>query len=147
MKRLWFLSLFFLMILSGLNAWATPEKPQLGLDESFPLEGQPVKVYISHPTYPRLQDFEVSATYRPNSEVSFTEKLPAPNSYGVVEWSPQQAGIVTLSAKVPELALSKNISVRYVGFPPSGLAILGLAAFILFGGLITVILRTSRAST
>ncbi len=140
-----------LFLFSGL-AYATEERPTLGLEGgAFPLINQPVNILVSHASYPDLEKFELTATYRPNSSTSFVEKLPAPNDMGRVEWIPKEAGIATLTAIAPELKgvedgnavkLETNVSVRYGSFPMSGILIFLLAALTLFGGLIVTLLAS-----
>lgn len=151
MKLIKWLLLMLAMGLSSLPAQATPEKAVLGLEGGrFPKQGEPVQVLISHPTYPHLEDFEVTVTYRPNSSQSFAEKLPKPNDMGIVTWTPKQAGITTLTAKAPgvpgekQLELSTQVSVRYGSFPVSGIIIFLFAALTLFGGLILTIRFSQR---
>jgi len=145
MKRLMVLWIALLLLGTGL-ASATEERPTLGLEgNEFPVINQPINILVSHASYPDLEKFKVTATYRPNSSTSFTEELPAPNDMGRVEWLPKEAGIATLTAVAPgveddkEVKMETNVSIRYGSFPLSGILIFLLAAITLFGGLIVTI--------
>jgi hypothetical protein len=141
------LILWGVILLSAAPSLATDEAATLGLDKTYPLQGESVQIMISHATYPALEKVRIKATYRPSSTVEEIEELPAPDSDGKVNWMPKHSGIVVLSAAapalgdIPEVKLSKNLSVRYNGFPPLGLAMFLLAATTLFGGLILVLSR------
>lgn len=153
MKRIssCFLLIMVLMFTFGLAAVATEEIPTIGLGEAFPLKGQDVQILVSHASYPRLQDFTVTVTYRPNSDAAQVEVLGNPNDNGIITWKPRHAGITTITAEAPELGefeavkLSKNVSVRFGSFPPLGLFIFTLAALTLFGGLALVLFKTTRS--
>ena len=148
-----------LLLLAGLaggisGARATEERPTLGLDGvQYPLVGEPVRVLISHASYPELERFQVKVTYRPNSDVSKEEVLPPPNDFGTLEWTPTAAGITTLTAEAPAIEgfeavkLSLQVSVRHGGFPLSGLLIFVFSMLTLFGGLALVILKTTGKSS
>ncbi len=135
------------LLLSAIPAWATEEAATLGLDKTYPLQGESVQILVSHPSYPELDKVRLKATNRPSSTVEESEDLPAPDSDGKVNWTPKHSGLVVLSATAPalgdtpEVKLSKNLSVRYPSFPPLGLAMFLLAATTIFGGLILVLSR------
>lgn len=145
------LCLLTVLLSLALGAAATEEKPTLGLSQDYPLKGQTVRIMVSHASYPRLETVKLTATYRPNSMVEFKEELPAPNSFGELEWAPRESGIVVLNATapaldgVPAIALNKNVSVRFGSFPPAGMLIFGLAILTLFGGLALVLTRLKGA--
>ncbi|MBF2054035.1 MAG: hypothetical protein IGS03_11315 [Candidatus Sericytochromatia bacterium] len=153
--RLFVLGLIVFVGLAGViaGAAATEERPTLGLDGvQYPLVGEPVRVLISHASYPELERFQVKVTYRPNSDVSKEEVLPPPNDFGTVEWTPTAAGITILTAEAPAIEgfeavkLTLQISVRHGGFPLSGLLIFVFSMLTLFGGLALVILKTTGKS-
>lgn len=148
--------LIFLVLLTGaltLPVLATEEIPTIGLSEAYPLKGQEVQVLISHASYPHLENFTVTVTYRPNSDASQVEVLGNPNDNGIITWKPRHAGITTITAEAPafetfeEVKLSKNVSVRFGAFPPLGILIFVLATLTLFGGLIVVLLKTTKPKT
>lgn len=148
MKRFWIIVWFSLLLASGV-AFATEERPTLGLEgDAFPMVNQAINILVSHASYPNLEKFKLTVTYRPNSSTSFIEELPAPNDMGRVEWTPKKAGIATLTAIAPgvedqnEVKLEKNVSIRYGSFPLSGILIFLLAALTLFGGLLITLLAS-----
>ena len=86
------------------------------------VQGQPVRITLDQPAT------DVSVVWRPNSAIPDTVALdPAGTSF---TWTPTRAGVATVVT--PEA--SQNVSVRYSGFPASGIFILIVAGTILFGG-------------
>ena len=150
MKRLLHPLLLPGLLLLGLApALATEEKPAIGIvGDPYPLVGQPVQVLISHPSHPQLESFGVSVTYRPNSAAPVRDEIGSPNANGILSWTPRMPGITTLKAVAAggdkPLELSKNVSVRFEGFPPLGMLIFALAGLTLFGGLGWVLTKTAR---
>ncbi|PIQ26265.1 hypothetical protein COW36_15260 [bacterium (Candidatus Blackallbacteria) CG17_big_fil_post_rev_8_21_14_2_50_48_46] len=147
MKRIF---LFLLFCLLPLMAWATPEKPGIGVETEFPMKGQPVQIFVSHATWQRLEEFQFSVTYRPNSMVSHTQELGHPDPNGYLTWTPADAGVTILKATIPgskekDLTITKQLSVRYGQFPLLGILIFLLAAFTLFGGLAWTVVRSKPA--
>lgn len=98
---------------------------QMELSTARPLAGQPVTISL-----PEGADTLI-VTYRPNSAISTQEILPV--SAGQAQWTPVQAGIVSLSS--PGIG-SQNVSVRFSRPPAGGILVLILAGTILFGGAI-----------
>ena len=87
-----------------------------------PFQGRPVRITLDQPTA------SVKVVWRPNSAIPDTVALdPAGTSF---EWTPTRAGVASIVT--PEG--SQNVSVRYSGYPASGILILILAGTILFGG-------------
>jgi len=81
-----------------------------------------------------LKGVEVQAIYRPGSEVSRTESLGLTGVDGMVSWTPDGAGLVSLQTVGEGApALSINLSVRYRRVPFLGLVILIAAGVILYG--------------
>lgn len=73
---------------------------------------------------------EITVTYSPSSNVAQTEVVKA-NGTKLVLWRPQRPGVVSIAAPGHE---PKTHSVRFDGVPLSGVIIMMLAGFILFGG-------------
>jgi hypothetical protein len=146
MRRwLLFLALCFLPSL----AWATPERPGIGVEVDYPIQGQPVQIYISHATA-KLEQFQFSVTYRPNSMVSHKEELGHPNDNGYLTWTPKDTGVTILQASIPGSTdktanVSKQISVRYAGIPLLGILIFLLASITLFGGFAWTLSHSKKA--
>ena len=69
-------------------------------------------------------------TYRPNSQVSTIEYLSASAPATSFEWTPAQAGVVAIQAG----GASTTVSVRFQGVSWSGIGIMVIAGFLLFGG-------------
>lgn len=82
-----------------------------------------------------VEGAEVIVTYRPNSEVAETHRVGRTDGSGRVRWTPAAAGIATIAAEAEEIEpISLTVSVRFRQPPWLGIAILILAAMILFGG-------------
>ncbi|NNF56795.1 MAG: hypothetical protein HKN04_01000 [Rhodothermaceae bacterium] len=92
----------------------------------FPIQGRPVRITLDEPAD------AVKVVWRPNSAIPDTVALDAAGSSFV--WTPSRAGVATIQATSGEATVSQNVSVRYAGFPASGIFILIVAATILFGG-------------
>lgn len=109
---------------------------EIELASDSPLRGEPVAVTVSDDGAP-LADARVEAHFRPNSQTARREELPPTGPDGRVEWTPTEAGIVTLSVLDPgggaPLA-SVNTAVRRGYFPASGIAVMVTAGLLLFGG-------------
>lgn len=154
MKRISALfALLFCLLLLALPTLATEEKPTIGLSgDAYPLVGKEVQILVSHASYPHLENFSVKVIYRPNSNVEQEEVLGHTNDNGIIAWTPKHAGITTITAEAPALdgieavKLSKNISVRFGHFPPLGILIFALAATTLFGGLILILIKSTRSA-
>lgn len=104
---------------------------RIAVDQEFPVRGETSTVTVTGEGGEPVGSRVVEVTYRPNSETSSTEELPATDAAGQVAWTPRDAGIVTLA--VGDEA-SHNVAVRFGSFPGSGLAIMILAGLLLFGG-------------
>ena len=112
------------------------------VSEPYPLRGVPATLSLSGDGAEAARSILV--TYRPNSQTSHEETLELAGSS--VEWTPRDAGIVQLSVRGADGATitSRNVAVRFGGFPASGLAVMLVAATILFGGAIFAFLALLR---
>ncbi len=141
MKR--FLLIFIVLLSLVPAAIATPEKPTLGFtDGDYPLVNEPTRIMISHASA-NLSDFTLEVKYRPNSSTSYTETLEGVSEDGYINWTPKTAGIATLKAVSGDITIEKSVSIRFGSFPIQGILIFALAALILFGGLIALILMNT----
>lgn len=112
-------ALFLLPLLTALPARAQYVPPEQEL-----VVGRPVSV-----TMPASADTLV-VTYRPNSTIAVTERLTSPDS-APFQWTPTKAGVVRLGTPSGE---AQDVSVEFNQPPASGILVLTLAGFILFGG-------------
>lgn len=69
-------------------------------------------------------------TYRPNSAIPLVDTVRV-GGFASIKWRPSQAGVVRVA--VPG-GPSRNLSVRFSEWPLSGIFVLLVAGFILFGG-------------
>lgn len=106
------------------------------LSEKYPEKGQPTHITLEADDAP-VAGAMVKVHYRPNSETTVTQTLGPSDTAGGVEWTPDDAGIVTLEAQregAEAPFATRNVAVRYRGFPAQGLMIMLLAGVLLFGG-------------
>jgi hypothetical protein len=78
----------------------------------------------------------LSVTYRPNSATELTEEPAAFDGDGMITWTPQAAGIATLSVVGADGAIlgRKDVSICFSGIPAGGILTMVLAGILLFGG-------------
>lgn len=108
--------------------------------EAYPERGVATVVRVTGDDGAPRPGVEVVARYRPNSQTTSREVVGTTGGDGEVSWTPADAGVVSLEARPPgseEVVARRDVSVRFGGFPASGLLIMSLAALLLFGGAIT----------
>lgn len=109
---------------------------ELRLDDPSPLRGEPATVTVTEDGRP-LAGARLEALYRPNSQTSFRESLPATDAAGASVWTPRDAGIVTLAvlpAGDGSPLATHTVAVRFGSFPGLGVAVMIFAGLLLFGG-------------
>lgn len=120
----------------ALMAAAPAAAVEVVLGSDSPLRGEPVTVTVTRDGAP-LPGVRVEALYRPNSQTSAREVLAPTGPDGQTEWTPTDAGIVTIEVLGPEggapLATA-NTAVRRGYFPARGIAVMVIAGLLLFGG-------------
>ena len=103
-------------------------------DVTFPGEGRSCLLTLQDAGAP-VGDATISVTFRPNSEVASTKVLGTTDDSGRLLWTPDEAGIATLSAAVEGAdPVDLTVSVKFQRPSAFGIAILILAGMILFGG-------------
>jgi hypothetical protein len=105
---------------------------ELSISEEYPLRGERLAITLSGEGAGDARALRV--TYRPNSQTSHQETLPLVG--GRLEWTPRDAGIVRLEVLGADQSQlhSRNVAVRFGAFPASGIAVMVIAATLLFGG-------------
>ncbi len=112
---------------------------QIELSNDTPSVDEVITVTLAEPAT------ELMVTYRPNSGVVEKTPITLAEASTTFSWTPDRAGIATLSAG----SASKNVSIRFSSFPLLGLMIMLGAASILFGGAFfafRILFRDSRGS-
>jgi len=126
-----------------------PAEPGIYTAKRFPVEGEPIFIYVRGADGYPVKGAVVSVTYRPGSKVEKTDKVGLTNLAGIVAWTPEDAGIVRISAKWGEAGreteISKNTSVKFASTPKAGIAIMLVAGLILIGGSIRRFVRLVRS--
>jgi hypothetical protein len=103
-------------------------------DVTFPGEGKSCVLTLLDSGVP-VSGARVTATFRPNSEVATTKDLGITSTSGQLSWTPDEAGIATLTAEAEGLdPVDLTVSVKFKRPSALGIAILLLAGMILFGG-------------
>lgn len=112
---------------------------RIHFSENFPLKGKSTTIKVLKGDLP-VPGAGVEVIYRPNSQTVIREELGVTDSLGTVSWIPRDAGIVTVEINNRlngEILVKENVAVRFGKFPSSGIFIICLAGFVLFGGMIT----------
>jgi len=111
---------------------------QIELSNEQPIAGELVMIRLDQP------ESQLVIAYRPNSSVVRRDTLIANTPTAEFEWTPEDAGVVSLSTA----SASRNVSVRFRGFSWEGLIVMLLAGGILFGGVVFAfrVLFSERAS-
>jgi hypothetical protein len=108
------------MLMMGINLSSqimiNPEVPKVGQETTVTFENRDDKSDILY------------ITYRPNSQVEIKDSILINGNS--IQWIPENAGVVNLTAGNS----SKNVSVRFTKLSWSGIAVMLLAFFMLFGG-------------
>ncbi len=115
---------------------------ELSVSEEYPLRGEPVRLTLAGDGADAART--VSVTYRPNSQTAHEETLAVEGPE--LDWTPRDAGIVRLVVHDASGAVltNRHVAVRFGGFPPSGLAVMLVAATLLFGGAIVAFVALLR---
>lgn len=127
---------FAALLIASLFAYPTLADITIEIAETYPLMGSQVEISVLEDGDP-LPGTSLSAEYRPNSRTAVIESVGVTDESGVIDWTPSDAGLVRINAlsddsEVPIATIA--VSVRYVGFPLSGILTMVIAGIILFGG-------------
>ena len=129
-----------LSILAIVGLLCAQAQAQIELSNDKPAVDEIITVTLAEPAT------ELMVTYRPNSGVVAKIPITLAEASTTFTWTPDRAGIATLSAG----SASKNVSIRFSSFPFLGLLIMLGAAGILFGGALfafRVLFRDGQGST
>ncbi len=119
------------------------------LQTQFPVQKEKTRILVQTQSGNPIAGAKVIATYRPGSRVEADSEVGITDAGGAVDWTPEEAGIVSLSAVYPaedgtDIQLQTNISVRFASTPLSGVLIMLLAGTLLIGGSIIRFTRYIR---
>ena len=105
----------------------------LSISQQYPVRGEKLRVTVTGADNP--ESIVLHATYRPNSSTELKTVVGPLGADGTVLWKPVDAGITTLLAMGGDKKIaSKNVAVCYPSTPASGMVVMFLAGFLLFGG-------------
>jgi len=119
------MSKYILTLLLALGGLLPRLTAQIQLSSERLVEGQKVHIKLQEPAG------QLVITYRPNSAVVHRDTLFADPPATSFVWAPDRAGVVAL--RVPGRS-ALNVSVRFKGISGSGIAVMAIAAGLLFGG-------------
>jgi hypothetical protein len=116
------------------------------LDSAFPVEKQTTRVHVSGADGLPVTDAALAVTYRPGSAVPATFEIGRTAADGNCDWTPREAGIVTINAvwvdaDGVEQTAAVNSSVKYNPTPIAGVVIMIAAGLVLIGGSVVRIMR------
>ncbi|MCB9764687.1 MAG: hypothetical protein H6739_33235 [Alphaproteobacteria bacterium] len=117
------------MTLIGWGLLGTAFAAELQLTPEAPVEGQPVTVRAVGAS----PQATLTVTSRPGSVLE--ETAPLALTRGEASWTPASPGLAILSLTDGEATVTRKLSVRFDGPPPSGVAVFLLAGGLLFGGI------------
>lgn len=119
------------------------------LQTQFPVQNERTRVLVQTQAGSPLAGAKVRATYRPGSRVEATADVGTTDPGGGVDWVPQEAGIVSISAEFTgedggTIQLHTNVSVKFASTPLSGILIMLFAGILLIGGSVVRFTRYMR---
>jgi hypothetical protein len=119
------------------------------LQIQFPVQNEKTRIFVQTQAGDPIAGARVTATYRPGSRVEEDSEIGVTDPGGAVEWIPEEAGIVAISAEFTSedsttAQLSENVSVKFASTPLSGVLIMLLAGTLLIGGSIVRFARYIR---
>lgn len=123
------------------------------IESHYPVKGVPVDVRVTDDNGNPVSGATIEVTYRPGSSVERTEPIGS-SSGGLVQWTPSEAGIATVTASWTvagenTATSSTNVSVKFSSPPLDGILIMVVAGLLLVvGSVIRVanLLRVPEAS-
>lgn len=117
--------------------------------DQYPVVGKETIIHVRDSSGRLIEGALIDITYRPESQVEKLVSLGATNQAGIVRWTPEDAGVVTIAASWTEndstvATGTRNVSVRFASLPVNGLAIMILAGLLLLGGSAVHFIRLLR---
>jgi hypothetical protein len=140
----------FLLVLVSLALVNAPAYGSIVLDEQYPEQDKPARIQVTDSDGNLVPGASVAVTYRPGSKVSKTAEVGRTADDGAVEWTPQDAGIATITASwtgsgEATVTASRTVSVRFSSPPMEGILIMIVAGVLLIVGSIVRIYKLLRA--
>lgn len=106
----------------------------LQVEQRYPVVGEGLQIRLIDHEAPTT--LTLTAIYRPNSATEVKHPVGVFGQDGALVWKPNNPGITTLLVQGPDKkkVASKNVAVCYPSTPASGMVVMFLAGFLLFGG-------------
>lgn len=120
------------------------------LDRAFPTHKEQVRLRITDDAGNPVSGAVVSVTYRPGSSVSATDEIGRSSDGGVLQWTPMDAGLATITAtwagpEQDDMSSSTTVSVRFQSPPVDGILIMVIAGLVLIVGSVIRVYKLLRA--
>jgi hypothetical protein len=138
------------LLIFALDAGSVLAQASIKVAKSYPTQDEPVQLTVTDDFGAPVAGAEVVAVYRPGSSVSREESIGRSDASGMVNWTPSDAGLATITATWTagggdDLIATTTVSVRFSGVPINGIIIMILAGFLLVVGSIIRIYKLVRA--
>lgn len=119
------------------------------LDRAFPTHKEQVRIRVTDDAGDPVSGAVVSVTYRPGSSVSATDEIGRSSDGGMLQWTPMDAGLATITATwarpgQDEVSSSTTVSVRFQSPPVGGILIMVAAGLVLIVGSVIRVYRLLR---
>ena len=128
---------------------ATPATADVVIEHKYPVKGEATAIRVLDENGTPVSGAELEVTYRPGSSVARTEPIGR-SATGAVEWTPQEAGIATITATwvgsdLAEASSTTNVSVKFRSPPIGGILIMIVAGLLLVVGSVIRVANLLRA--
>lgn len=122
---------------------------RIELGDEYPVIHKSTLIHVRDASGKSIEGALIDITYRPESQVEKTVTVGTTNNAGIVRWTPEDVGVVTISAAWTEEdstagTATSNISVKFASLPVDGIAIMIFAGLLLLGGSIIRFTRLLR---
>jgi len=140
-----FAVVFVLFVAVSVLAGTQAARADVVLETRYPVAGTPCEVLVQDDANLPRPGATVSVTYRPGSSVERPSRVGTTDDSGRVVWTPELAGIATVTASWAGGSTRANVSVQFSHPPLSGLLIMVFAGIVLVGGSAVRIRRVLRS--
>ncbi|MCZ6766845.1 MAG: hypothetical protein O7D32_07925 [bacterium] len=120
------------------------------LDKRYPVQDEQTRIHVTDSSGAPVTGADVMVTYRPGSSVSREDSVGQSGMDGALAWTPQQAGIATITATWQEenetdITSSATVSVKFASPPFGGILIMTVAGLLLIVGSVVRITKLIRS--
>lgn len=120
------------------------------LEKRYPVQDEQTRIHVTDSSGAPITGANVMVTYRPGSSVSREDVVGKSGADGALAWTPQQAGIATITATWHEgseadITSSATVSVKFASPPAGGILIMIVAGLLLIVGSVVRVTKLIRA--